>query len=123
MVADTFKHLRLNTIGDVVRVEVTSKEIQGPDLAKEFIGELNAAVECNGSGPILLDLCRLRYLSSMGYSALFKMVKCAREHGRPIRFCNMHEDVRAGANAVNMPLVVEIHDSLAAAMEAFAKAP
>ena len=41
MVADGFKHLRLGKIGDVVLVEVTSKEIQGPDLAKEFIGELN----------------------------------------------------------------------------------
>jgi anti-anti-sigma factor len=119
MVADAFKHLRLGTIGDVVRVEVTSKEIQGPDLAKEFIAELNAAVDSDGSGPILVDLGRLRYLSSMGYSALFKMVKTAKERGRPIRFCNMHEDVRVGADAVNMSLVVEIHDTEAAALEAF----
>jgi anti-anti-sigma factor len=119
MVADTFKHLRLSTVGDVVRVEVTSKEIQGPDLAKEFIGELSAAVDCDGPGPILVDLGRLRYLSSMGYSALFKMVKTARERGRPIRFCNMHEDVRVGAEAVDMPLVVQFHDSDSAALEAF----
>lgn len=121
MVADAFKHLRLGTIGDVMRVEITSKEIQGPDVAKEFIGELNAAVECDGPGPILVDLGRLRYLSSMGYSALFKMVKTAKERGRPIRFCNMHEDVRVGADAVNMSLVVEIHDTEAAALEAFAR--
>ena len=121
MVADAFKHLRLGTVGDVVRVEITSKEIQGPDLAKEFIAELNAAVDCDGSGPILVDLGRLRYLSSMGYSALFKMVKTAKERGRPIRFCNMHEDVRVGADAVNMSLVVEIHDTAAAALEAFAR--
>lgn len=119
MVADAFKHLRLTTVGDVVRVEVTSKEIQGPDLAKEFIGELSAAVDCDGPGPILVDLGRLRYLSSMGYSALFKMVKTAKERGRPIRFCNMHEDVRVGADAVNMPLVVAIHESEAAALDAF----
>lgn len=119
MVADAFKHLRLGTIGDIMRVEITSKEIQGPDLAKEFIAELSAAVDCDGSGPILVHLGRLRYLSSMGYSALFKMVKTAKERGRPIRFCNMHEDVRVGAEAVNMPLVVEIHDTEAAALEAF----
>lgn len=121
MVADGFKHLRLGKIGDVVLVEITSKEIQGPDLAKEFIAELTEAVGEDCERPILVDLSRLRYLSSMGYSALFKMVKCAKERRRPIRFCNMHEDVRVGAEAVNMPLVVEIHESTAAALEAFAR--
>jgi anti-anti-sigma regulatory factor len=57
----------------------------------------------------------------MGYSALFKAVKFAKGHGRPIRLCNMHEDVRVGAEAVNLPLVVEIHESAAAALEAFGR--
>jgi anti-anti-sigma regulatory factor len=122
MVADGFKHLRLGQVGDVVLVEITSKEIQGPDLAKEFIAELTEAVGHDCDRPILLELGRLRYLSSMGYSALFKMVKCAKERLRPIKFCNMHEDVRVGADAINMTLVVEIHDSAAAALAAFARA-
>ena len=122
MVADGFKHLCLGAIGNVQLVEVVTREIQGPDLAKAFIGELNEAVGFEGGGPILVDLGRVRYLSSMGYSALFKMVKCAKERGRPIRFCNMHEDVRVGADAVNMTLVVEIQESRAAALEAFAQA-
>ena len=121
MVADGFKHLRLGKIGDVVLVEITSKEIQGPDLAKEFIGELTEAVGEDCEQPILVNLSRVRYLSSMGYSALFKMVKCAKERRRPIKFCNMHEDVRVGAEAVNMPLVVEIHENTAAAIAAFAR--
>lgn len=121
MVAEDFEHVRLGRVGDVVRVEVMSREIQGPDLAKAFIGELTRAVEQDGAGPILLDLDRVRYLSSMGYSALFKMVKCARERGRPIRFCNMHPDVRVGAVAINLPMVVEIHDAADAAIEAFAR--
>jgi anti-anti-sigma factor len=121
MVADGFKHLRLGTIGDVLVVEIVSKEIQGPDLAKEFIGELTEVIDRDGDKPLLVDLSRVRYLSSMGYSALFKMVKSTKERGRPIRFCNMHEDVRVGADAVNMSLVVEIHESRAAAMEAFAR--
>jgi anti-anti-sigma regulatory factor len=121
MVAEGFKHLRLGKIGDVVLVEILSKEIQGPDLAKEFINELTEAVGQDCNQPVLVDLSRVRYLSSMGYSALFKMVKYAKERQRPIRFCDMHEDVRVGAVAVNMPLVVQIHDSRAAALEAFAR--
>ena len=122
MAADGFKHLRLGMLGDVVLVEVTSKEIQGPDLAKEFIGELTRAVGLDGDKPLLLDLRWARYFSSMGFSALFKLVKCAKERRRPVKFCNMHEDVRVGAEAVGLPQVVEIHDSEAAALEAFARA-
>ncbi len=119
-VAEGFRHLRLDANDEVLRVEVLSKEIQGPDLAKAFIAELTEAVghECNK--PLLVDLGRLRYLSSMGYSALFKVVKCAKERGRPIRFCRMHEDVRVGAEAVNLPLVVAIHETAAEALVAFA---
>jgi anti-anti-sigma regulatory factor len=122
MVADGYKHLRLGAIGGVQLIEVVTREIQGPDLAKEFIGELSGVVVGDDDRPILVDLGRVRYLSSMGYSALFKAVKCARERGRAIRFCDMHEDVRVGADAVNMTLVVAIHESRAAALEAFARA-
>jgi anti-anti-sigma factor len=122
MVADAFKHLCLRTVQDVVLVEVMSQDIQGPDRAKEFIGELLEVAGQGGDGPILLNLRRVRYLSSMGYSALFKVVKCAKEHQRPIAFCNMHEDVRVGAEAVNLPLVVKIHDSEASALAALEQA-
>ncbi len=122
MVADAFKHLHLKTVGDVLLVEILSVDIQGPDRAKEFIGELTEAVGQDCDRPILLDLNRVRYLSSMGYSALFKMVKCARELQRPVKFCNIHEDVRVGAEAVGLPQVVQIYDSEAAALEAFARA-
>ncbi len=122
MVAEGFKHLRLRIAGGVVIAEVTSPDIQGPDRAKEFIGELTEVVGRQSDKPLLLDLRRVRYLSSMGYSALFKLVKSARELKRPIRFCNMHEDVRVGAEAINMPLVVEIFNSEAEALGAFARA-
>jgi anti-anti-sigma factor len=119
MVADTFKHIRLETAGDVLLVEVLSQDIQGPDRAKEFINDLTEAVGRDGNRPILLDLGKVRYLSSMGYSALFKMVKCARERGRPIRFCNIHDDVRAGAEAVGLSQVVTVHSCQDEARAAF----
>ena len=118
MVADAFKHLSLRTVRDVVVVDVISQDIQGPDRAKEFIGELLVAAGCEDDRPLLMDLGRVQYLSSMGYSALFKVVKCAREHRRPIALCNMQDHVRVGAEAVNLPLVVKIYESEAAAFEA-----
>jgi anti-anti-sigma factor len=119
MVADAFKHLRLRTVRDVVLVEVTSEDIQGPDRAKEFIGELLEAAGCEEDDrPLLVNLGRVQYLSSMGYSALFKAVKCAKERRRPIALCGMQDHVRAGAEAINLPLVVKIYESEAAAFEA-----
>jgi anti-anti-sigma regulatory factor len=115
-----FKHLRLRTVGGVMVVELICKDIQGPDLAKDFIAELMTVVELDERSPILLNLGCARHFSSMGYAALFKLVKYAKERGRPVRFCNMHSDVRVAGDIVGLPLVVEIHDTEQSALTAFA---
>lgn len=114
-----FKHLRLSTVGDVVLVEIMCEDVQGPHLAKEFIAELTKVVNQDGARPLLVDLHRTSYFSSMGYSALFKLVKQAKERQRPIRFCDMHPDVYPVAEIVGLKLVVEIHDCQKSALDAF----
>jgi anti-anti-sigma factor len=113
-----FKHIRLRNERGVVVIEMLSKDVQGPDMAKEFIAELMAVVEQDDSTPIVLNLRRAFHFSSMGYAALFKLVKYAKERGRPVRFCNMHRDVRVGGDIVGLPLVVEIDDSEESALQA-----
>ncbi len=115
-----FTHFLLRHVDGVVVIEMLSRDIQGPDLAKEFINELMTVVELDDCKPIVLNLRRTIYFSSMGFSALFKLVKCARERQRPVRFCNMHPDVRVGGDIVGLPLVVEIDDSEDCALKAFA---
>jgi anti-anti-sigma factor len=117
-----FKHLLLRDVGGVVVIEMVTEDIQGPDLAREFIAELMTVVEQDDCKPIVLNLRRARHFSSMGYAALFKLVKTAKERQRPVRFCNMHEDVRIGGDIVGIPLVVEIHDAEDSALKAFATA-
>jgi anti-sigma B factor antagonist len=114
-----FKYLRLSRVGEVVLVEIMCADMQGPQLVKEFIAELTAVVNQEWARPLLVDLRRTCYFSSMGYAALFKMVKIAKERQRPIRFCNMHPDVCPGAEIVGLKLVVEIHDCQKAALDAF----
>jgi anti-sigma B factor antagonist len=114
-----FKHVLLRHVDGVVVIEMVSKDIQGPDLAREFIAELMTVVEQDDQKPIVLNLRRARHFSSMGYAALFKLVKSAKERQRPVRFCNMHEDVRVGGDIVGIPLVVEIDDSEEVALKAF----
>ena len=116
-----FEHFRLRHVDGVVVIEMMSKDIQGPDRAKAFIAELMTVAEQEERKPILVNLRRTSYFSSMGYSGLFKLVKCAKERQRPVKFCNMHPDVRIGAEIVGLPHVVEFYDSEESALRAFAQ--
>ncbi len=122
MTAPDFKHLRLSLVEDVVLVEIMSKDVQGPDRAQEFSAELAAVVGHDSVQPLLVDLCRTSYLSSMGYSALFKMVKEAKARQRLIKFCRIDPDVRVGADAIGLYKVVDLYDSRESALAAFANA-
>ena len=115
-----FKHVLLRHVDGVVVIEMVCKDIQGPDLAKDFIAELMTVVELDEQKPILLNLRGACHFSSMGYAALFKLVKCAKGRERRVKFCNIHPDVRFGGDLVGLPLVVEIHDSEESALQAFA---
>jgi len=117
-----FKHILLRHVDGVVVIEMVSKNIQGPDLAKALIEELMTVVEQEESTPILMNLRGATYFSSMGYAALFKLVKFAKERHRPVRFCDMHPDVRVGCDIVGLPLVVQIDDCEKAALSALASA-
>jgi anti-anti-sigma factor len=114
-----FKHLRLSMLEDVVFVEVMSKDVQGPERAKEFSEELCAVASEEWARPLLVDLHRTQYFSSMGLAALFKLVKMAKEYRRPVRYCNMHPDARVLADVAGLNLVVEIDDCAQTALEAF----
>jgi anti-sigma B factor antagonist len=121
MTTPDFKYLRLSLVEDVVLVEILSKDVQGPDRAQAFGAELLAVVGQDSRQPLLVDLCRTCYLSSMGYAALFKMVKEAKARQRPIKVCCIEPDVRVGADVVGLYKVVDIHDSRESALAAFAK--
>jgi anti-sigma B factor antagonist len=121
-VDNAFQQIRLSQLDDVVLIEILSCDVQGPDRATQFSAELNAVANQESEQPILLDMRRCGYFSSMGYSALFKLVKRARERQRRVKFCNMHPDVKVGADIVGLYHVVDIYDSRESALEAFAQA-
>ena len=117
-----FEHIRVSNVEDVVLIEILSSDVQGPDRATRFSTELIAVANQETAQPILLDMSRCVYLSSMGYSALFKLVKRAKERRRRIKFCNMHPDVKVGADIIGLYHVVELYDSRESALEAFGHA-
>ncbi len=119
--SDGFEHIRLYTLNDVTIIEILSCDVQGPERAQKFSAELVAVANQASAQPLLLDMHRCSYLSSMGYSALFKLVKQAKERQRRIKFCNIHPDVNHGAEIVGLYQVVEIYDSRESALEALAQ--
>ena len=121
-----FKHVSATTVDDVVVVEINTKEFQVPALALELGAELSrVAAEFPGQ-KILLDFVRVRYLGSVAYAALSRVVKTVRGAGGQIKFCNMEPSVRRaaemifGADVFGSQHSVEIHDSRARALVSFA---
>jgi anti-anti-sigma factor len=113
------KHVRLKRNDDIVLIELTCDNVQGPQKSQEFCAELLEVASQEWGKPLLLNLHRACYFSSMGLAAIFKMIKQAKEHERPVKLCNIHPDVRAGAAAVGLHKVVEIYDTEEAALKAF----
>jgi anti-anti-sigma factor len=120
-VSNAFEHIRLSEVNGIALIEILSCDVQGPERAQKFSAELASVAEEPSERPILLDMQRCEYLSSMGYSALFKLVKQAKERQREVKFCNMHPDVKVGADIVGLYHVVEFYGNRESALEAFAQ--
>jgi anti-anti-sigma factor len=116
-----FQHLSLSMVKDVAVAEITTRDIQGPQLAQELGRELAAVLAQEWARKVLLNFGRVAYLSSTGFAVIFKLVSQAREEGREIRLCGMEHGVKLGAEIVGLPQVVAIHDDESSALHAFAR--
>ena len=56
MSTTALNHLHLRHVDGVVVIDIMSKDIQGPDRAKEFIAELMSVAEEEIGKPILVNL-------------------------------------------------------------------
>jgi anti-anti-sigma regulatory factor len=74
----------------------------------------------------LVDFARVRYLGSVAFAALSRIVKNMRGAGGQVKFCNMAPSVRSaadiifGADIVGSQLAVEVHESRVKALVSFA---
>jgi anti-sigma B factor antagonist len=116
-----FQHLKLSRVNDVVVVEITSKDLQGPAAAQELGSELSLVSSQDWAKQLLVNFRRISYLSSTGFAALFKLFNQFRASGGQLKMCNMEPGLRLGAEIVGLDKVVEIHDTEAAALAAFKK--
>ena len=122
MSSPDFQHLRLSMVKDVAVVEIRTRDLQGPMLARELGTELALVASQEWARRLLVNFRRVTYVGSTGFAALFKLVTQARAEGREVKLCGMNNGVRLGAEIVGLPKLVEIHDDEAAALRSFARA-
>jgi anti-sigma B factor antagonist len=117
-----FTHIRLSSVGDVVLVELTTKDIQGPTLAQELGGELAQVMAQDWAKRLLFDFQKVAYFSSTGFAVLFRLVTEARKKGLELKFCSLDPAVELGAQIVGLDKVAEIHLTQESALKSFASA-
>ncbi|WP_254053526.1 STAS domain-containing protein [Singulisphaera sp. GP187] len=106
-------------VNDVAVVEITSKDLRGPDLALELGAELSTVAGQEWAQRLLLNFRHVRFLSSTGFAVLAKLMNGANATGQQIKLCELDPDVRVGADIIGLSKYVEIHDHEAAALKAF----
>ncbi len=122
MAEPKFTHLRLSSSGDVVIVELTTTDIQGPKLALELGSELQQVLVQDWAKFLVVDFRKVTYLSSTGFAVLFKLVSEARKKGIEVKLCGMDGAVELGAGIVGLDKVTQILDTREAAIKAFTTA-
>jgi anti-sigma B factor antagonist len=117
-----FTHIKLSSVGDVVVVELTTKDIQGPKLAQELGAELTQVLAQDWAKRLLLDFSKVTYFSSTGFAVLFRLVTESNRKGLKLKFCAMDAAVELGADIVGLNKIAEIHLTQDSALKAFASA-
>lgn len=117
-----FQHLKLSRVNDVVVVEITSKDLQGPAAARELGTELSLVASQDWAKQVVLNFKRINYLSSTGFAVLFRLVSEFKKKGGQLKICHLDPGIRLGAEIVGLDKVVEIYDTEAAALATFKKA-
>ena len=121
MAEPAFQHIRLSREGDVVVIELITKEIQGPTLAQELGTELEQVLAQDWAKRLVIDLYTVTYLSSSGFAAIFRVVSESRKKGIEVKLCGMDGAVELGASIVGLDKVAEIHANQQSALKAFNK--
>jgi anti-sigma B factor antagonist len=121
-----FKHVTVAGVDDVVVVELITKEVQGPAMAQQLGNEFARVTAEYPVQKVVVDFSRVKYLGSIAFAALSRLIKNVRSAGGQIKFCSMEPSVRQattiifGADVVGSQHSVEIYATRDAAVVSFA---
>ena len=117
-----FEHIRLSSVGDVVLIELLTREIQAPAPAQQLGTELQHVLAQDWAKRLLLDFEKVAYFSSTAFAVTFRTVLDAKKKGIELKLCGMDGGIELGAGIVGLDKVAEIHPTQKEGLEAFKKA-
>jgi anti-anti-sigma factor len=117
-----FEHIRLSTVGDVVLIELLTREILTPAMAQQLGAELQHVLAQDWAKRLLLEFQQVAYFSSTAFAVTFRTVLDAKKKGIELKLCGMDGGLELGAGIVGLDKVAEIHGTEQQALEAFKKA-
>ncbi len=106
-------------VGEVLVVEVRSRQIRHPSAAVEFGDELRDLLKREPARKVLLDFTHNDYLSSTSFATLMNLAKEISATGGVLKISSLHPDVLRGANIIGLGRVVEIYQDELSALDAF----
>jgi anti-sigma B factor antagonist len=122
MTETDFQHIHVSMVKDVAVVEIRTKDMHGPVLAKELGAELALVTAQEWARRLVVNFGRVGFLSSTGFAVLFKLVSRAKAEGREVKLCAMQPGVRLGAEIVGLDKLVNVYESESSALLAFSQA-
>lgn len=115
-----FDNIKMNMVDDVAVVEVLAKEVRFPQQAQELSYELGLVVAQDWAQKTLINLSRTKYFSSTGFAVLAGLVKKAKELGHVVKFCELSQELRVGADIIGLDKLASIYETEDDALAAFA---
>ena len=119
MSTPAYQHFKPYLDGDVVVVEMTSREIRGPEAAQEVGQEIAAFIDQSGAKRFVLNFAKVQFLSSTAFAMLLNLWKKVDAQGGKLKVCNLIPEVRLGADILQVGRVIQIHEDEETAVASF----
>ena len=119
MSTEPTEHVRLSFKDNVAVVDVLSRELNQPQIDREFGAQLSELVASRPADRIVLNFARTQYMSSTAFAALFALRRVAASSGVRLAICGMAPAVRFGADILCIGEYMPIYADEASALAAF----
>jgi anti-sigma B factor antagonist len=114
-----FEHIKTSMVEDVAVAEVLPHELRFPQQAQELGKELTLVASQSWANRLLVNMSRVKYISSTGFAVLMSLVKQARDQGSRVKICGLHPEVRIGADIIGLDKIAELHDTEHEALKSY----
>lgn len=112
-------HVRAETVDEVIVMTLLVTEIRTPIVAASVGKDLGTMVDQLGAQHYVLNLKRVKYMSSTAFAMLLNLAKKVIALGGALRLCEMDPEVRIGADIIGLGHFIPIVGDEATAIKMY----